>query len=740
MEPDGHHATLKRPVAVAVAAFLLVLVTVSLGAALGLLTQRQFDEIRESWVDYSQGAERKGILLSEIRGQLGYGGIIHNFKNYVLRQEDVYRDRTEALMAEFERVAAQFEALDLSTEERVALGTIIATIREYEANLPLAVAAVDRGRTVMETDTLVRVDDTAAIAALAELEQSWASEQQLSSARLLGAVGQGQTLIWIGFLSILALVLAALAVGWLLYMLVRDLRGAVKDLGEELRERKRLERSEGRLATAVEQSPATILITDTDARIQYTNKKFTDVTGWTLDDIRGQTPAFLQSGETSQKVYQQIREGLARGEAWHGVFRNRKKDGSSYWAETTILPLVSPEGEIQNYIGISEDITENRRAREQVVRAQKLEAVGQLAGGVAHDFNNILTTIVGSAHLAAMDAPEKSDLEGEIKQIDIAARRAQSLIRGLLTFARREPGEKRSVNIGTMIDEVLGLLRASIPPVIALRHVPPDGPVFVLGDQTHLHQIIMNLCRNAAEAMAGQAGEIVVTARHCDPPEEKTEVAHGWVCLTVSDDGPGMSGDTQVHLFEPFFTTKPIGKGSGLGLSVVYGLVDEMGGRITVDSEIGRGSTFTILLPAALASDEPEAPGRGELARGNERVILIDDEAEVVGTFRRLLLRLGYQVEAFTSPVVALERFRTDPARFDIVISDMVMPDMSGEELVRALRDLRPDIPVIFCSAYKPGRVVLPGPAPEMLDKPVQPALLAQEIRAQLDRVEKAPA
>lgn len=352
---------------------------------------------------------------------------------------------------------------------------------------------------------------------------------------------------------------------------------------------------------------------------------------------------------------------------------------------------------------------------------------------MAHDFNNILTTIIGAAHLASLDAPECSDLAGEINQIDIAAHRAQSLIRGLLTFARREPGEQKSIDISLMIQEVIGLLRAAIPPVIKLRYAAEGPPVHVLGDQTHLHQIIMNLCRNATEAMAGAPGEIVVSADRCDTPEGAVERTDGWVQLSVQDNGPGMSAATRKHLFEPFFTTKPIGKGSGLGLSVVYGLVDEMGGSIGVDSQMGQGSTFTITLPGAPPADAPPPALEAPMARGRERIILIDDEAEVVGTFRRLLLRLGYQVEAFTSPVVALERFRTDPARFDLVVSDMVMPDMSGAELVQKLRALRPDIPVIFCSAYKPGQVVLPGPAAQILDKPVQPRALAREIRQQLD-------
>lgn len=729
MTKEKAHGALARPLRAVASALALVLVTVVLGGVLGFSTQKQFHEVERSWVEYAEGAERKGILISELRGLLGYGGLIHNFKNYVLRQEQGYLDQTRKQFIAFEDTMSRFRAINLNDAEVRAIAEIERTVGEYAAQLEVAVRSVNAGLVPAETDRLVQVDDHDAIAALADLERMWSELQASSATRLLAAVEQGQTLIWIGFFSILALVMASVLVGWLLVLLFKDLRQAIRALAEELSERKRIEASEGRLATAVEQSPATIIITDTDARIQYVNAKFTELTGWSLDEVRHETPAFLQSGETDESVYREIREGLEKGEAWHGVFRNRKKDGSSYWAETTLLPLLEKDGTIQNYIGISEDITEKRQARDQVVRAQKLEAVGQLAGGVAHDFNNILTTIVGSAHLASLDASEGSDLAGEIAQINIAARRAQSLIRELLTFARREPGEKQSVNLRATVEEVTGLLKASIPPLITIETDRVQDLFFVRGDPTHLHQIVMNLCRNAAEAMAGSKGEIVLSVGVVENGQDGEE----WVRLTVQDDGPGMSAETQRHLFEPFFTTKPLGKSSGLGLSVVYGLISEMGGTITFHSELGKGTTFVIDLPRADAADSPAVTSDGSTPRGNERVLLVDDEAEVLGAFRRLLTRLGYRVEAFTSPRVALERFKTGPSGFDLVISDMVMPDMSGEELGQEIRALQPEIPIIYCSAYKPRQVNVSGPAPTMIDKPVQPARLAQEIRLLLD-------
>lgn len=735
MQKGQNHLSATRLWLIVSAAAALILVTVVLGATLGVLTRSQFREIEASWAAYEGVAERKGALISEIRGYLGYGGIIHNFKNYVLRQNPIYLQETEDQLAFSEAAISEFYSLPLSPDEARALDAIASTLSTYEAMLPIAVRAAREGWNPSRTDQLVRVDDTAAIMALADLEEIWRALQSQSTQRIFAAVGQGNTLIWIGFMSIAALVLAALALGWLMLMLVRDLRGAVRDLGRELAERRKLERAQERLATIVEQSPATIILTDTAARIQYVNAKFEDLTGWTRDEILGQTPAFLQSGDTAEGEYRDMRERLSQGKSWQGVFRNHRKDGSSYWAETTILPLMEADGTVRNFVGIGEDISAAKRAREHVVRAQKLEAVGQLAGGVAHDFNNILTTIVGASHLAALDAPPDSDLSREIEQIAIAARRAQSLVQELLTFARREPGKPQSVDLFEIVSEVVMLLSASVPPVIRIESPEPEERLKVLGDPTHLHQIVMNLCRNAAEALGGTPGIVRVTIARDVAPDGARKNPDGWAKLVVSDDGPGMSEGTIAHLFEPFFTTKPLGKGSGLGLSVVFGLVEDLGGQITVDSEVNRGSTFTVTMPVTSApltdAAEPDEPS----PEGTERLMLVDDEGEVVGTFRRVLLRLGYQVEAFTSPTVAFERFRADPNRYDLLISDMIMPDMNGEEFATRVRRLRPELPVIFCSGYRTERIALPGPAADVLDKPVDPSVLARHVRTVLDRV-----
>ncbi len=718
-------------------AFFLLLMTVLLGLYLGTETQRKFGEIEASWTDYNGDVGQKGVWISSIRGHLGYGGIIHNFKNYVLRQDEAYLDRAEAQVRQFNGVVTLYlEESDDPVEQR-ALRAVKVTIDEYAANIDVARKAVEQGMDITAVDALVRVDDNAAKLALAKLETIWTDSRTISTRRIFAAVGEGRALIGVGFMSIVALVLAAAAIGAMLYYMFRDMRLTLVRLSDELTARRDAEASEKRLASVVEQSPATIVITDTSAQILYANQRFRELTGWSGQEVEGQTPKFLQSGDTSEGTYAELRAALAAGEEWQGVFRNRKKDGSTYWSDTRILPLVGPDGTVQNFIGIGEDITERRQAREQVARAQKLEAVGLLAGGIAHDFNNILTTIVGATHLAALDAPEGSDLAGEIEQIEIAAKRAQSLVHGLLTFARREPGQPQPVNLCGIVHEVSRLLRASLPPTVRINTCDATETVMVLADHTHLHQIVMNLARNAAEAIGAEDGSINVAAMHVTgTPDGLAARADGWVCLTISDNGPGMSSETRARLFDPFFTTKPMGKGSGLGLVVVSGLVEEMGGRIEVESAPGEGATFSIFLPS---TDLPEAEGivsdTSSIPRGRERIMVVDDETEIAATWRRVLLRLGYRVEAYTSPVIAAEKLAADPGRVDLLVTDMVMPDLSGEALANQVRALRPQMPVIICTGYAPSSISISGADPMILNKPVDPSRLARRIRAALDEI-----
>lgn len=725
-----------RTYAIGLGAALLLVSTVAAGTYLGHQTQLRFRSVSSSWLTYSETADRKGRWLSALRGHLGYGGIIHDFKNYVLRQDNRYLLAVQRRLPEFYRITDAYLAADMAADERDALWTIRHTIESYEAKLVLAERAAHENWPIAETDRLVRVDDTAAIAALLSLESIWQATRERATADIQRAVAEGEALIDTGFRFLFALAAVAVTLFGLYYLLVRQLGGTVGRLSSELHERLRAEQAEKKLLRAVEQIPATIVITDTRGRIEYVNHRFEELTGYSRAEVAGRTPRFLQSGDTSPDQYGSIRAVLASGQEFRGTFRNRKKDGGSYWADTTILPLTDDDNVVRNFIGIGEDVTEKRRAREQVIKAQKMEAVGLLAGGVAHDFNNVLTTIIGAAHLASLDLEPDSDPGKEVAQIAIAARRAQALVGQLLTFARRQPAEPRRLDLRREVTEVARLIKASVPRTIEVRTDLGQAPAWIRADPTQLHQVLMNLCRNAAEAVPADTGVICIAIEQ--RPMVALEIAgnHGverWLRLIVGDNGPGIEPGVAGKMFDAFFTTKPLGKGTGLGLTMVANLLEDMGGSITLTTRAPEGARFEILLPETAPGTEREELGEA-LPRGSESVLLIDDEADVLSVERRLLMRLGYRVSAYTDPAAAVADFGRDPGRFDLVITDLVMPGMSGEAVAQEVARLEPQCPILISTAYPPAsRPHSLVPHAAILAKPASPLEFARKIRTLLD-------
>ena len=707
-------------------AAVLLAATVLLGLYLGNQTQERFNAVAESWSLYSGEVDRRGELLSRIRGHLGYGGIIHNFKNFVLRQDQKYLDALHRQLTDLAVALEDYRRSGASPRELEHLASIESTIAKYESMIPIAVQGAAEAWPPARTDTLVKVDDSDALRGLDALDAYWRGKRRETTKAIVSVVGEGKNLVDQGFQFLGGLALVALVLYGLFYLLQRELRQTIGLLSGELAERRAAEHVAKKFQRAVEQSPATIIITDTEAKIEYVNQKFCDLTGYKPHEVLGRSPRFLQSGDLPRKTYVGLRESLARGEEWRGTFRNLKKNGDPYFAKTAILPLRDDEKRITHFIGLGEDITERRKAREQMHRAQKMEAVGLLASGVAHDFNNILTTILGNVHLAQLDAPNDGDFAEELEQIEIAAKRGRNLADQVLTFARRRPGEPLSLPVVEAMREVARLMRASILPSIEIDCQVEDEQLLVLADPTRLHQVMMNLCSNAAEAIGTTGGRITLSCGRYNNSGGKDPL----VRFAVSDDGPGIPEEICQKIFDPFFTTKSAGKGTGLGLSVVANLVAEMHGRVSVASKPGEGATFEILLPEA--EDAPTAKPTAEpglSVDGGLCVLLIDDEPHVLATCAKLLRRMNYDVEAFGDPVTAVEAFAKDPDRFALVMTDFVMPNLTGQDVCDAVRELRPDCPIIVYSAYQPESLSLARmEGVRFLEKPINPVHLSRVL------------
>nr|NJM04077.1 response regulator [Desulfobacula sp.] len=355
---------------------------------------------------------------------------------------------------------------------------------------------------------------------------------------------------------------------------------------------------------------------------------------------------------------------------------------------------------------VATDITEFKKMEEQLRQVQKMESLGTLAGGIAHDFNNILFPILGHTEMLLSDiSEEKGPIRNSLTEIYTGALRARDLILQILSFSRQGETELTIMKIQPVIQEALKLIRSTIPATISIsQHLHP-GCGAVKADPTQLHQIVMNLATNAFHAMEATGGELKVSLKEIKPGETDvilTDMGPGpYACLTVADTGLGMEKEVAARIFEPFFTTKQKGKGTGMGLAVVHGIVKSMNGALWVDTEPRKGAKFHVYLPIAGDPTENTTPEREKpLTGGKERILLVDDEEAIIMMEKQALERLGYQVTSFTGSLEALEAFRADPGGFDLVITDMAMPKLPGEKLAAELIHIRPDIPIVLCTGF----------------------------------------
>ncbi|MEA1969674.1 MAG: ATP-binding protein, partial [Thermodesulfobacteriota bacterium] len=490
---------------------------------------------------------------------------------------------------------------------------------------------------------------------------------------------------------------------------------------------------------------------DANGLYTYVGHTVTSILGYEPEELVGKMHFYDLHPEEGRDTFKTAAlEILARKEPVRGLENQiETKAGEILWVVTNGFPHLNTDGTLRGYRGEDSDSTERKQAeaeqenlQAQLNQAQKMESIGTLAGGIAHDFNNILFPIVGHTEMLLEDVPEDSPFKDSLNNIYTSALRAQSLVKQILTFSRQGSNELMLMKMQPIIKEALKLIRSTIPTTIKINQdLDPDCGV-IKADPTQIHQIVMNLSTNAYHAMEETGGELKISLKQVELGEDDIitpDMTPGaYACLTVADTGKGMNKILTDKIFDPFFTTKEVGKGTGMGLSVVHGIIKGMGGSIHVYSEPGKGTQFHVYLPLAEAvKEQPAANVETPIQGGTEHILFVDDEELILQMETVMLERLGYQVTSRTSSLEALEAFRQNPDKFDMVITDMAMPNMSGDKLSVELTKIRPDIPVLLCTGFSETmseeKAVSLGIKGFLL-KPIVMKYLDQKIREVLDK------
>jgi PAS domain S-box-containing protein len=474
-------------------------------------------------------------------------------------------------------------------------------------------------------------------------------------------------------------------------------------VNERTKELKRELKDRTRFLAALDQAEDGIFILDTDGFLEYVNASLLNLTLYSEEEMLGQHISMLRAAKHPQEFFENLWGVLRSGGVWRGETIYVKKNGEHIAAEVTATPVFDDNGSLINVIELIRDVTEKRKMEEHLKQSQKLEELGTLAGGIAHDFNNIIAAISGYAELALPAAEQGSRVRTNLERIQKVAERARAMVHQILVFSRRRKPERVLVNVSLMVEEVLQLLRSSLPSTIEITSVLADDCT-VMADASQLHQVVMNLGTNAGYAMRTEGGTLHLSTSKVMLNAEDARLSGlsaGWyVSLIVEDTGEGISEQNVRRIFDPFFTTKPKGEGTGMGLSMVHGIITSMRGHIAVESTEGDGTRFIILLPYSKGEQADKAGNGGSLMDGRGRVMLVDDEHDLVHVYTAALEDLGYDVEAFNDPSEALKAFRAAPDHFDIVITDQTMPKLTGDKLAAAIHAIRPEVPIVLCSGY----------------------------------------
>ena len=497
-----------------------------------------------------------------------------------------------------------------------------------------------------------------------------------------------------------------------------------------------------KLSRAVEQSADLVVITDKTGTIEYINPAFEALTGYSCAEVLGRKPSLLKSGQQDASFYKSLWETILSGNVFRGVLANKKKNGDLFYAEKTITPVRDASGKITHFISNDRDITERRKLEAQLLQAQKMDAIGQLAGGVAHDFNNLLMVISSYAELSLDSLTPEHPLHQKLTEILKASQRAADLTRQLLAFSRKQIQSLQSLDLNAVVQELNRMLARLIGEHIELVVSGDKDLGRIKADPVQIEQIIINLAANARDAMRhGGKLEISTANVHLDESyvHRRPVVPPGdYVLLTVSDNGAGIAPEHLSHIFEPFFTTKKEGEGTGLGLATVYGIVKQSGAFIWVYSELGLGTTFKIYFPRLRTPGETRTDSsrvQEEAPRGSETLLVVEDEDAVRQPACEFLAGCGYKVLQARTGKEALQTAKEYEGTIHLMITDVVMPEMGGGFAALEIRALRPDLRVLYISGYANPTLLQHGVneiEPLFLQKPFTLKTLARKVRQAL--------
>lgn len=482
-----------------------------------------------------------------------------------------------------------------------------------------------------------------------------------------------------------------------------------------------LEESEKRYRLLAENITDVIWMLDIDLNYLYISPSIEHLCGYTVEEMMARDVEDIFTAESTKIVFETIEDELEKSkhrDVTERYYRELElqhlhKDGSYVWVEIVASLIYNEDAQPTSILGVTRNISKRKKAekekekiQKQLVQAQKMEAVGTLAGGIAHDFNNILSAIFGYTELAQMVHNEEAELRKDLDAIYVAAVRARELIKQILAFSRKSEQGKAPLQVSLVVKEVLKLLRSSIPTSIEIKQNLVSDKC-VLSDATQIHQIVMNLCTNAYHAMRETGGTLLISLEEMEVTADDlllgVVVTHGnYLHLQVSDTGSGIDEEIRGKIFEPYFTTKKVGEGTGLGLAVVHGIVQNHAGHISVSSELGQGTTFHVYLPVveSTAADPDVVATPSILLGKGAHILFVDDEIVLVELAKEIFSKYGYRISTFSDPIQALESFKTEPDQYDLLVTDMSMPHMTGDSLAREVLQIRPDFPVILCTGY----------------------------------------